>query len=146
MRILFMNMHWIIKKKLSEPKGAYGYPNDITKKFNNNIIHINKYVRYCNTYLAKGLPWSWRWFPHCETCPLHLGRVDLCDCPKCGQLGSVILDWVYDRLVPPRRLIIYFLALEFNSQRGEYSPSNIDVLCINIYLFIVSTTKGLILH
>ena len=49
MSILYIG-YIIKKKKLSDPKGAYEYPNDINKLINNNNnnIHENKNVRYCN--------------------------------------------------------------------------------------------------
>ena len=43
-----------------------------------------------HTYLVQGIPWSWRRFPQGEAFPLHFGRADLCDLPKCGRLGHVI--------------------------------------------------------
>ena len=43
-----------------------------------------------HTYLAREIPWSWRRFSQVETLPLHYGRVDTCDNPKCGLLECVI--------------------------------------------------------
>ena len=43
-----------------------------------------------HTYLAQGIPWSTKWFPHGEAFPLHSGWADPCDCPKCGQLRCTI--------------------------------------------------------
>ena len=43
-----------------------------------------------HTYLAQGIPWSFRRFPQGEAWSLHSGWADLCDHPKCGWLGCVI--------------------------------------------------------
>ena len=48
-----------VKKKLSDPKVVYGYSNDITKKFKNNIIHENQYFRFWNlkcTFFVPNFP------------------------------------------------------------------------------------------
>ena len=45
-----------------------------------------------HTYLAQRKLWSSRQFLQVETPPLHLGGVEACDSPKCGELGSIICD------------------------------------------------------
>ena len=57
-----------------------------------SVFHLYNMTdcRYKHTYLAQGTPWSLRRFPQGEACPLHFGRADLCDHPKCGWLGCVI--------------------------------------------------------
>ena len=46
-----------------------------------------------HTYLAQEVPWSIRWSSQVEACPLHFGRADPCDHPKCGWLGCVIFAY-----------------------------------------------------
>lgn len=43
-----------------------------------------------HTYLAQEAPWSARRSSQGEACPLHSGRADPCDHPKCGWLGCAI--------------------------------------------------------
>ena len=45
-----------------------------------------------HTYLAQRILWSARQFLQVETPPLHLGGVEACDSPKCGELGSIICE------------------------------------------------------
>ena len=45
-----------------------------------------------HTYLAQRKLWSSRQFLQVETPPLHLGGVEACDSPKCGELGSIICE------------------------------------------------------
>ena len=53
--------------------------------------HIGPWNKH--TYLARKIPWSSRRFFQGEALPLHIGRVDPCDHPKCGWLECVIFSY-----------------------------------------------------
>ena len=59
---------------------------------NSKILVSHKMNTSSHTYLAQRKLWSSRQFLQVETPPLHLGGVEACDSPKCGELGSIICD------------------------------------------------------